>query len=127
MSTTETIPAPLRMAQRLGKRILGEQAVEKITAAKRRGALRLGSRVTGAAKPAEVSAPTREGDGYLSIPEMRSLLATTPDALDSFIAAELAEGHTRRKGALSLFLEVERAKGDATRAEVVAAIEDALK
>jgi hypothetical protein len=121
----------IRMVERLGRRILGDVAVEKLTDDRRAtGTERLGTRVTGAIKAVPAAGEGKpnadqNGDGYTTLAELTAGLAAHPEKLDRLIEVEMA-GTNPRKGALRLFLATEAAKGDEARAEVVGRLTAAL-
>lgn len=126
----ENYVRPGPQAQRLGKKIVGEENVRRATEDKRLGRNRFGKRVldqiaADEAATAQQEKPKRR-DGYLNLKELHEALSANADLLDSLIEAELAgstEEEPPRKGAVRLFLEIEKAKGDAARPEVVAKLE----
>lgn len=65
-----------------------------------------------------------DGNGIVTLAELEAKLREKPELLDEAISAEFADGKPR-KGALVLFRELEQAKGEAARPEVIATIEQA--
>lgn len=116
----------LRMENRLGARVLGSVAVEKIEQARLLGELRYGPRVIEAETPSVAVAlppPPLMPEAHASLKELRAVLDTYPQLLDQLIEAEGAREEPRR-GAYAAFLASEQAH--AARADVIERLESQL-
>lgn len=129
--------ANLDVAQvRYGRRKLDAdayEAQEKVKPLEGREGTRYGEK-KGAVTPAAASDEKKTAgtpatppatSSVLSIAKLETALKAKRDLLDSAIQAELRQ-EVPRKGALELFIEVEKSKGESARGDVLTTLEAAL-
>jgi hypothetical protein len=121
---------PKSPTSKYGKAIIGEEEHEANRKAKREGRASMYGK---AVAPEGTPAPQLSGeavtseDASLSVKELKERVTESPHLLDRQIDAEFRRSEGPRVSAVRFFLEVEGAKGDEAREEVVNLLQQWLK